>query len=203
MSHRRDSRLPSRSFVAVMASLLLVALSLPACAPQGPTPEEQAAEADEQTQADRQSIDSTRADFVADFNAGDIDAVMAYYTDDAVVLSPDAPAAQGQDAIRALFEEQFAAGTPNLSLTSDGVEVHGDVAFDHGTYQVAFTPAAAAEAQPQGPTPEEQAAQAQPTSETGEWVTVLKRGEDGSWRVHWDIWNVDRAAPAQAAETGQ
>ena len=78
----------------------------------------------------------------ASYNAGDADAIAARYADDAIVMSPGAPAAIGREAIRALIAEQSAAakaaGMTLAGVDGDtvGVSASGDLAWHSGAYTV-------------------------------------------------------------------
>jgi uncharacterized protein (TIGR02246 family) len=126
--------------------------------------------------------------WLASYNAGDADAIAARYTDDAVVMSPGAPAATGREAIRALIAEQSAAakaaGMTLAPLDGDtvGVSASGDIAWHSGGYTVSDASGAVVD--------------------SGNYMEVQKN-MDGKWMIVRDIWNSDRppaaAAPAQVA----
>ncbi len=59
--------------------------------------------------ADRaQELEQLTRDFLDAFNRNDLDAVMAFFTGDAVYDELDGTRSEGPDAIRAAFEPQFA-----------------------------------------------------------------------------------------------
>lgn len=125
--------------------------------------------------------------WLASYNAGDADAIAARYTDDAVVMSPGAPAATGREAIRALIAEQSAAakaaGMTLAPLDGDtvGISASGDIAWHSGGYTVSDASGAVVD--------------------SGNYMEVQKN-MDGKWMIVRDIWNSDRppaAAPVDAA----
>jgi uncharacterized protein (TIGR02246 family) len=126
--------------------------------------------------------------WLASYNAGDADAIAARYTDDAVVMSPGAPAATGREAIRALIAEQSAAakaaGMTLAALDGDtvGVSASGDMAWHSGGYTVSDANGA--------------------VIDSGNYMEV-QQNVDGKWMIVSDIWNSDRppaaAVPAEAA----
>src|SRR5687768_18513619 len=75
-----------------------------------------------------------------------LDGIARLYTTDAVFMTPNAPAARGQAAIRANWVEALKLGNPSLRLTPTRIDVaaSGDLANDVGTYVFSFTT-------PQGP----------------------------------------------------
>lgn len=125
--------------------------------------------------------------WLASYNAGDADAIAARYTDDAVVMSPGAPAATGREAIRAMIAEQSAAakaaGITLAPLDGDtvGVSASGDMAWHSGAFTVSDASGA--------------------VIDSGNYMEV-QQNVDGQWMIVRDIWNSDRLpAAAPAAET--
>ena len=64
------------------------------------------------TAADTAALEHGIAAFDSAMNAGDVDALAALYTADAVSIPPDAPPAEGSDAIRKLWTDFLAQGSP-------------------------------------------------------------------------------------------
>ena len=60
------------------------------------------------------------------------------------------------------------------------LEVSGDLAVERGRYQLSATPKANGAA----------------ITETGKHI-VVRRRVDGSWKIQWEIWNVDSPPPTQ------
>lgn len=125
--------------------------------------------------------------WLASYNAGDADAIAARYADDAIVMSPGAPAATGREAIRAMIAEQSAAakaaGITLAALDGDtaGVSASGDIAWHSGAYTVSDASGA--------------------VIDSGNYMEVQKN-IDGRWLIIRDIWNSDRppaVAPAEKA----
>jgi ketosteroid isomerase-like protein len=121
----------------------------------------------------RQGIDATNAGFMEAFGRGDpAAAARETYTRDARILPPDAPIVQGRDAIA-----QFWTGAAQqLGITAvalSTVDLHplGDGAYEVGRGTL--------------------------TLGGGQQVVakyvVIWRQEDGRWRWHVDIWNMEPA----------
>lgn len=69
------------------------------------------------------------------FTRGDVQACAALYSEDAAILSDDAPVVRGRHAIQAFFKDQVAREI--LFSTDSSVSVvQGDLAMDQGTYRV-------------------------------------------------------------------
>ena len=130
-------------------------------------------------QAVRNRIEETNAQFSAAASRGDTAVVAALYTDDAVVLPPNAPIVRGRQAIKGFFDaltQQM--GVPQLTLETIQVDQVGDTACEVGTYSMRLQP-------PGG----------EPVSDGGKYVVVWKRQSDHSWRLAVDIWNTNSPLP--------
>jgi uncharacterized protein (TIGR02246 family) len=119
-----------------------------------------------------EDIEAANKAFADTYNAGDAKGVAAKYTEDAALLPPDGKRVDGQDAIAAFWKGAMDGGLKNLPLTTVEVDSRDDLAFEVG----AFTLDA----------PGEGGAM---TTVAGKYIVVWKKGEDGVWRLHRDIWN--------------
>jgi uncharacterized protein (TIGR02246 family) len=117
------------------------------------------------------------------YNAGDAKGVSILYAEQAVLLPPGSPAANGNAAINAYFtndvaESAKAGVTFSLSPKTD-VGHSGDLAWESGSYAVKAKSGA--------------------TVEVGKYLTVYKK-TGGKWLIIRDTWNSDAPpAPAVAA----
>jgi ketosteroid isomerase-like protein len=133
--------------------------------------------------ADAQTIRDLDAQWSKTAAAHDVDGTVAYYSDDASVLPPNAPIATNKEAIRAGWAASVGPGV-DFSFQSNKVEVasSGDMAYDVGTYAVSMKDA-----------------QGNPVTDRGKYVAVWKKQPDGKWKAVADTWNSDlpvAAAPA-------
>ena len=121
---------------------------------------------------DKAAIQQLSDRFAEAFNTGDIDAVAAMYTEDAVVLPPGAEIIQGRDKIQALWQgatEQMS----DLKLTATDVKPLGDSAVrEIGT----------ATAKTNGE---------QPQDMTIKYVVIWEKVGD-EWKIATDIWNMNQ-----------
>ena len=112
---------------AAVAAAALV--TLVACQPAPPD-----------TAAEKSEIQKVNVAWGEGFNAGDADAVANLYWEDAVVLAPGVPAAQGRAAIRELMANDIAsakaAGLTNNIAQASEIGVSGDLAWQNGTFTV-------------------------------------------------------------------
>jgi ketosteroid isomerase-like protein len=111
--------------------------------------------------------------------AHDLNGTLSYYSDDAVLLPPNAPVANTKDAIRAIWAELTAPGVA-ISWQASKVEVakSGDLAYSTGSYTLAMQ-------DPQG----------RLISDKGKFMEVWKKQPDGKWKTVADTYNSD--LPAQ------
>lgn len=128
----------------------------------------------------RAAIEAANAKFMTDYAAGDVKALAAAYTEDAVMLPPDATRVAGHAAIEALWRSWIDAGLTNLTLKTTDLDHGGDYAYEIGDFTLQV--------------PVEGGS---PTTATGNYVVVWKRGGDGGWRLKVDTWN-DTPPPAEA-----
>ncbi|MGH1478828.1 MAG: YybH family protein [Geminicoccales bacterium] len=122
----------------------------------------------------RDSIEVTIKIFLESLNGGDAAGVAAHYTDDAVLLPPNTPRIEGREGIQGVWQGLIDADVRNVALTTQEVDVFGDVANEVGTISATA--------------PSEDGRRA---PLTGKYVAVWKRGGDGTWRMRRDIWNFD------------
>jgi ketosteroid isomerase-like protein len=117
--------------------------------------------------------------------AKDLDKTVSYYSDDAMVLPPNAAIATTKEAIRNIWKDLLAS--PGLVFTWKTTKVEvaksGDMACLSGTYELTMNDASG-----------------KPVNDRGKYVEVWKKQTGGSWKVAVDIWNSD--LPASAPATG-
>lgn len=160
----------------VLALTLLVITS--ACTPSAPPPPPDTRAADEAAIRDLDLQWSKAA------QAHDVEATVGFYADDASVLPPNAPIANGKDAIRGLWTTML---VPEVSVSWQAGKVEvarsSDIAYLIGTYSMSI----------KGP-------DGTPTNDNGKLVEVWKKQADGSWKVVADIFNSDIPLPKPAAK---
>ncbi len=126
----------------------------------------------------RAPVEKHGAAFTDAFNRGDIAAVAALYSDDALVFPPDGDMVQGRSAIEALWKGTRDAGMKDLAFTVLDVHSSGNLAVEAGKADFKMQPANQAE-----------------SSQTVKYVVVWKREKGGAWKVFRDIWNSMAPAP--------
>jgi ketosteroid isomerase-like protein len=111
----------------------------------------------------------------------DADAVAAVYADDAIEMPPNEPAVAGKSAVADKYASFFEQGVGADAFTVTSVEIDGmeDVAFDRGTWSWTGTPPGMSE----------------PMTDSGKYMAIARRQEDGAWLWTAVIWNSDLPLP--------
>ena len=114
----------------------------------------------------------------------DVERIVSYWTDDAVIYPPRETPVAGKAAIRRYVGDSLKI--PGFAISwkpADAVvSASGDLGYTTGTNSFTFPDA-----------------QGRPTTSNGRYVTVWRREADGRWRCVVDFWN---EAPAPAPVTG-
>ncbi len=145
-------------------------LILTACAPQ--PPDATGSKADEDT------MRSGSAALIDAYSRGDVDAILAFMAEDAVVMPPGSPAAASREAVRRFYTTDIAvsaATTFELGASTTGVS--GNVGWHSGDFTVKDTAGKVVGA--------------------GKFLEVWRK-QDGKWLILRDMWNLD-TPPASAA----
>jgi uncharacterized protein (TIGR02246 family) len=124
----------------------------------------------------RQEIEQRNREFEGAFSLGDMNAVAALYTPEAVVMPPDAGIISGRPGIAEFWAAARAGGIRSVSLQIHDVQEAGETAYEIGTATLDMQPASGAA-----------------TTATVKYVVVWKHDAEG-WRLAVDIWNSMAAA---------
>jgi ketosteroid isomerase-like protein len=115
--------------------------------------------------------------------AKNLDKTVSYYSDDAIVMPPNAAIATTKEAIRNIWKDLLAS--PGLVFTWKTTKVEvaksGDMAYSSGTYELIMNDAGG-----------------KPVNDRGKYVVVWEKQPDGKWKCGADIWNSDLPLPAPA-----
>jgi uncharacterized protein (TIGR02246 family) len=128
------------------------------------------------SQTDVRKIDEATQTATKAALATDFATWAALFLEDAVVNPPNEPAVKGRAAIRAWLEKF----PPITEFNLNNVKVEGceDLAYVLGTYTMTIAPPGAGG----------------PVKDSGKFVTVLRRQEDGRWLVAVDMFSSDLPA---------
>jgi ketosteroid isomerase-like protein len=135
------------------------------------------------TIAIEQALRDLDAQWSASATAKDLDKTVSYYSDDAIVMPPNASAATSREAIRKVWQDLLASSGLVISWKTTKVEVakSGDLACLSGSYELTMNDASG-----------------KPVNDHGKFVEVWEKQADGKWKCGTDIWNSD--LPAASAE---
>jgi len=119
--------------------------------------------------------------------AKDVEQTIAYYSDDAIVLPPNATSATSKESIRNAWKDMLAS--PGLVITWEPKKVKlgksSEMAWVSGTYELTMNDAAG-----------------KPINDRGKYLEVWEKQADGNWKCGADMWNSDLAisTPATAGK---
>lgn len=122
---------------------------------------------------DEKRIEEVYRASTAALAAGDLSALAAHYTGDAVQLPPDAAPLVGWSAIRESLESELAGITFASRVEVRETVVDGDLACAWGHFRATVSPKAGGD----------------PQHTSGSFVDVFRRQPDGSWRFARSAWS--------------
>jgi uncharacterized protein (TIGR02246 family) len=137
------------------------------------------------SEADTKNIGQALRDLDAQWSAAagakDLEKTISFYSEDAIVLPTNAPAATTKDAIRTTWKDLLTSPGLAISWKTTKVEVakSGDIAYTSGTYELTMNDTSG-----------------KPINDRGKYVEVWKKQADGKWKVVADIWNSDLPLPS-------
>jgi ketosteroid isomerase-like protein len=108
--------------------------------------------------------------------AKDLEKTVSFYSEDAVVMPPNASPATTKESIRKVWQDLLASPGLVISWKTTKVEIakSGDLACLSGTYELTMN-------DPSG----------KPINDHGKYVEVWEKQADGKWKCGTDIWNSD------------
>lgn len=123
------------------------------------------------------AIKAIYTDFSSAVKEGSAENYVSNFTEDAIVMPPGFPSANGKDKILTDIEGIFSVFDAELPWTADEVNVVGDWAFVCSSWEYRLTPKAGGET----------------AISYGKGLDVLQKQADGSWKVHRQCYNFDPA----------
>jgi uncharacterized protein (TIGR02246 family) len=138
--------------------------------------------------ADVEAIKATEQQWNKDFQAKNVDALLAHYSDDATLMAPGMTHATGKAGIRSALKEMVSDRAFSLHFQARRTEVArgGDIGFTEGSYMMTLTDPATKK----------------PIHDNGSYVTVYRKQADGSWKAISDI-ATSEVPPGAAGNTNK
>ena len=146
-------------------TLIAVLLLLASC-----TPTEKYSDSDLKSTVDEIGNNAEKC-----FLAGDVDAMLQYYSDDIVSMPNLCPMIRGKADLKRQTEAVISSGMKFQSLQSTTLEVHdsGDLVYEIGTFSQSIL----------------MPGQSNPIPSTGKYLNIYKRQPDGQLKIAVEIYN--------------
>jgi len=126
------------------------------------------------TAADIAAIRTLQASWNAAVEAGNIDGYVAVLDPEIELMPTDAPPVRGADNYRKFLQPVFVNDTYRIEAVGPtDIQVDGDLAYARYDYIIHRTPKGSAET----------------FSTLRKYLDVMRRQQDGSWRVYKHVWN--------------
>jgi ketosteroid isomerase-like protein len=115
--------------------------------------------------------------------AKDLEQTVGFYSDDAIVLPPNATSAATKETVRNLWKDVLAAPGLVISWRPSKVKLghNGAMAWVSGAYELTMNDAGG-----------------KPINDRGKYLEVWEKQADGNWKCAADMWNSDLAVSAPA-----
>jgi len=145
----------------------------------GCSPTSQPTAAADTRAADEEAIRKTDAEWVKAAQTRQVDAWVAFYSDDAVLLPPNEKLASDKASIRKNISDLL--GLPGVSVKWQPTKVEvarsGDLGYLYGAYDLTFNDA-----------------KGKPVSDRGKILEIWKKQPGGDWKCIVDTWSSDLPA---------
>jgi ketosteroid isomerase-like protein len=127
---------------------------------------------EEFTATDTAAIRQLDADFVAAFNAKEMDKLLAFYAENSVFMPPNKPLLRGKEPLKSFYADLFGQGATDLKMDPADIAGHGPIAYQSGTFSL--TSGA--------------------THDRGKFLFVMRKMGD-KWLFQHSIWSSDLPKP--------
>jgi len=108
---------------------------------------------------------------------GNLEALMAAYADDIVMMPPNEAERVGRTAVRSMWEDLLRDFTAEVSVSIKELQVLGEWAFERGTFTMELAPRTG------GP----------PVQDFGKYLDILRQQPDGSYKYSRVMFNSSQA----------
>jgi ketosteroid isomerase-like protein len=110
--------------------------------------------------------------FSAAYVQGDAEKMASLYTDDAVIFPGNSDLIRGKEAIKKYWTLSPGRTITHHKITAVEIKITGETAYDYGYFEVSGRNNGEAWG-----------------LNYGKYLIVWKRGSDGVWKMHLDMWN--------------
>jgi len=141
------------------------------CSTVGCQQGEEVAPAD--VEADIQAIRNITEEWQIAINAGDLDTLMSFYSEDAIKIPPNEPAVRGKDAIQSGYQKLFERNIRQEKHVVADIKISGDLAVTNTTWTLP------------GITEKVEG----PSKPTGNWIRIFGKQPDGAWKIIYMMWS--------------
>lgn len=138
--------------------------------------EEAAKEQTVDVEADVVAINKINEDWNVAYNAGDVEKLVSFFTDDALRVPANEQALVGKEAIRKDFQLLFDQFTVEQKSVLEDVRVSGHLAYFRGSWTTINTPKAGGE----------------PIELNGNYVSINQKQSDGTWKTIFNSWSTEQ-----------
>ena len=173
-----------KSISTAVVTAAALALAVGGC--DKSVPDKTAADAD----TIKQAIKADEAKWIEQFKAKDTEGLAGHYTDDAYFVAPGVTA-DGSTQIRQVFATASTDPAAQVQFASDRIDVSssGDLAYSRGKFSEKYTDKKTGKVM----------------SDSGTYLSVYKKQDDGSWKMVEDVAAVDpdtvKAVPPEKPAT--
>jgi uncharacterized protein (TIGR02246 family) len=125
------------------------------------------------TEEDIEAIKAVSSARAEAFNNANAEGIAVHFTEDAVLIPPGEPSRIGRKAVENYYQSIFDEYHAELTSEYKEVDVDGDLAYGRGHAKVKLIPKNAGDT----------------IHSESEYLNILKRQPDGTWKTTHDIWN--------------
>lgn len=125
----------------------------------------------------RSEIEEENKKFGEGFRQGDAGKIAELYTDQARLLPPNHDLIKGKEGIKAFWAGAMQMGVKDVVLSSVDVMIMGDYVCEIGEYRLTI-----------------QSERQDTMEDQGKYLVIWKQENQGTWKLHIDIWNTSKPA---------
>jgi ketosteroid isomerase-like protein len=125
------------------------------------------------TQNEANQIRQRTQEYKTAFNSKEAKEVLAFYTDESILMPPNAPTVRGKDSIQTFYSELYGQGATDLEMETKDIRGQGTLSYETGSYTLIRRP-------PSGGA----------TRDRGKYVFIWRNNGNG-WKIEYTIWSSD------------